>query len=150
MKNFHKMSRVFLEMSRLVPRPTDFQVAYPSFLDYARHLDTLLPDWDETAAGDLNSKRKKESNAISKFKNIEEVRQVFGLTAPRKRELWKIPKPKIVVPENNPFLERFIESRNRNFSRSSEAICRTAVDVLLNECLILLVCVQRTCQRTHS
>ena len=36
-------------------------------------------------------------------------------------------------------LESLIDNYSRNFDRTSEATCRTAVDFILNECLTVMV-----------
>jgi len=64
--------------------------------------------------------------------------QAFGLkyTSLSFSDPWKIqenPETKDFEPTH--CLKSLVESYSRNFDRSSEAVCRTAVDFILNECL---------------
>ena len=39
----------------------------------------------------------------------------------------------------DPLLGSLVESYSRNFDRSSEVVCRTGLDFMLNECLTVMV-----------
>ena len=40
---------------------------------------------------------------------------------------------------NHLAIASLVENYSKNFDRSSEAVCRTALDFILNECLTVLV-----------
>lgn len=92
------------------------------------------------------TKRACTTRAISTFTNTMEVAAAFrldhALFGPE--YTFELGKPKnlsqLELPQTYRCLMRMITSHTANFDRSSEAICRTPVDLMLNECLIILVC----------
>lgn len=90
------------------------------------------------------AKRACTTRAITSFTSTAQVAAAFGLDYAPLGSAYRFrlgrPKSRLSLPRTYHCLMRIITSHTKNFDRSSEAICRTAVDLLLNECLIILVC----------
>ncbi|KAI5780752.1 hypothetical protein DFH27DRAFT_335359 [Peziza echinospora] len=82
----------------------------------------------------------RNSVAVSSFTSVKSVASAFGLAyAPLDpRHLMRLAQPAHPVPARLPCLMRAITTHALNFDRRSEAICRTTVDMVLNECLVIL------------
>ncbi|RPB27682.1 hypothetical protein L211DRAFT_865803 [Terfezia boudieri ATCC MYA-4762] len=99
-------------------------------------LNLLSPYVDNS----LNKRQRVTKEIRSSCKLVAQVARDFSLDfkpfGPKYE--FKPPRPSITIPEHLPHLTQFIQSYVENFDRGSEAACRAPIDVLLNQCLILL------------
>jgi hypothetical protein len=92
--------------------------------------DTLLPDTKNIPKAISNMQ---EVNVLQEF-GLTKLTPSFGL-----RELgWVFLEPATPVTVSE-HLTRFLWTYARNFQRNSKALCRTVIDVILNEALCCLV-----------
>lgn len=102
------------------------------------------PPLEPPATATAPAKRACTTRAVTSFTSTAQVAAAFGLDYAPLGSAYRFrlgrPKSQLSLTRTYHCLMRIITSHTKNFDRSSEAICRTAVDLLLNECLIILVC----------
>jgi len=103
----------------------------------AEQLRLLIPDLLSAEGRDGVTKAAKDFT-------LPEVVEVFGLNYntiasidDMEPHIWRIEDSKLDFTMT-PCLKSLVKNYSKNFDRSSEAVCRTALDFILNECLTVL------------
>ncbi|KAF8421854.1 hypothetical protein EV426DRAFT_608194 [Tirmania nivea] len=106
--------------------------------DIHTYLTSLLAA--HTSTSEPAVKRPRTVKEIGSFRLPADVARAFCLQYSPYGGKYRFtpPTPSVLIPTILPHLTQFIEAYIWNFDRGSESTCRAPIDVLLNQCLVLL------------